>query len=523
MGIGGALAPSPFAGSLGPSAGDAQPWVTGADGTFRASPATPGRVRIVARHPQYVEAQSEVVTLAPGGEATVDLVMHEGGVLLGRVFDARDRPAAGARVFVAATRGTMERSTRAASDGTFVFAALPDAVSLGASAGDDDDATEVRMAVTIPEGGRQEVTIHLPPSRDPLPVVVVDERGRPVDAAQISAVSLAPDTPLRLTAFSDARGEAQIRGGKGLPLRVEVRAPAHAPRVVAADESTEALRVELVPAETATGQVREDRGGGGIAAAEVTLYTDVGTRRATTDRDGSFSLGELAPGPARLRVRASGFGPIERALTVPDSGGRRTYEVDDLRMAASGSVEGVVVDAQGNPVAGARVANDHAPTWLVVGSNPAGMATTDARGRFTLGELPEGTANLEAYAPDLGRGRASAVVVAGRVTDRVQIALEPADGGDSHEVVPAGGVAVTLGETGTPVQVVVVSVVDGSEAERAGLTPGDVLATVDGSAVSSIEDARARLGGPLTDDVVVAVRRGDRTMALRVPREVVRR
>jgi hypothetical protein len=232
---------------------------------------------------------------------------------------------------------------------------------------------------------------------------------------------------------------------------------------------------------------------------------------------------ELAPGAARLRVWAGGFAPIARAITVPDTGGRRSTELDDLRMAASGSVQGVVADAQGNPVAGARVANDHVPTWLVVGSNPAGVATTDARGRFTLGELPEGTANLEAYAPDLGRGRVSVAVVAGRVTDGVQIALEPPDGGEAHEVVPAGGVAVTLGETGTPVQVVVVSVADGSEAERAGLTPGDVLATVDGSAVSSIEDARARLSGPLTDDVVVAVRRGDRSMALRVPREVVRR
>jgi S1-C subfamily serine protease len=71
--------------------------------------------------------------------------------------------------------------------------------------------------------------------------------------------------------------------------------------------------------------------------------------------------------------------------------------------------------------------------------------------------------------------------------------------------------------------VIVVSVADGSEAERAGLMPGDVVATVDGAPVTSIEDARVRLSGPLTDDVVVGVRRADRTMALRVAREVVRR
>ena len=77
-----------------------EPWVTRADGTFRASPASPGRVRAIVRHPQYVEAQSDLVTLSPGGEAHVDVVMHEGGTLEGRVLDARDRPVEGARVVV---------------------------------------------------------------------------------------------------------------------------------------------------------------------------------------------------------------------------------------------------------------------------------------------------------------------------------------------------------------------------------------------------------------------------------------
>jgi hypothetical protein len=48
-----------------------EPWVTRSDGTFRATPASPGRVRAVVRHPQYVEAQSDLVTLAPGGEVHV--------------------------------------------------------------------------------------------------------------------------------------------------------------------------------------------------------------------------------------------------------------------------------------------------------------------------------------------------------------------------------------------------------------------------------------------------------------------
>jgi hypothetical protein len=91
--------------------GDAQ------HGTFRAAPASPGRVRAIVRHPQYVEAESEVVTLPPGGEAHVEVVMRQGGALEGRVLDARDRPVRGARVVVSAVRGTLERTTRTGRDG----------------------------------------------------------------------------------------------------------------------------------------------------------------------------------------------------------------------------------------------------------------------------------------------------------------------------------------------------------------------------------------------------------------------
>ena len=96
---------------------------------------------------------------------------------------------------------------------------------------------------------------------------------------------------------------------------------------------------------------------------------------------------------------------------------------------------------------------------------------TDAKGRFALRELPEGTMTLEAYAPGLGRARAEGVkVVSGRTTDGVHVVIAPSsdddDGGPS--LAASGSVAVTLGETGAPTEVVVVSVVEGSEAERAG-------------------------------------------------------
>ena len=520
-GLGGASLARPLPGP-GPTPDD--PWVTRGDGTFRASPASPGRVRAIVRHPQYVEAQSELVTLAPGGEAHVEVVMRGGGSLEGRVLDAHDRPVESARVVVIAERGTLERATRTASDGSFAFAALPEAVILTASASADEEP-DARVAIVVPEGGRKEVTITLPDPREALPVTVVDAQGWPVAAAQVSASSLSPDTWLRTTAFTDAHGDGSLRRAFGLALRVEVRAPSHAPRIVTTDGSEESLRIDLTAAERATGEVVTERGRDAIAGAAITLYTDLGARRARTDVRGGFALDELAPGSARLGVRAPGFAPWTHVVTIPDTEGRRAFAIPRVELAAEGTVLGDVVDARGDPVPGARVAKDDVPTWLLVGSTPESIVVTDARGRFALRGLPEGTMTLEAYAPGLGRARAEGVkVVSGRTTESVHIVI--ASSGDDPagaDLSTSGSVAVTLGETGAPTAVVVVSVVEASEAERAGIVPGDVLLEVDGGRVGGMDEARAKLSGPLAQDVVVTLQRGDRTLKVRVAREALRR
>jgi hypothetical protein len=316
-----------------------------------------------------------------------------------------------------------------------------------------------------------------------------------------------------------------LRRAQGLPLRLEVTADGRAPRVVTTDGASDSLRIALAPAEQAVGEVVQARGGAPVAGADVAVYTELGVRRARTDAQGAFSLRELAPGGARLRVRAAGFAPVEQAIAIPDSGGAYPSALPRVELVVEGTVEGEVVDAHGEPVAGARVAKDHVPTWLLVGggTTPAGVAVTNAKGRFVLPELPEGDLALEAYAPDVGRARVEGVhVSSGRATDRVRIALA-GDAVPSREPSATGSVAVTLGETGAPVEVVVVSVVEGSEAERAGLAPGDALLAVDGASVTTIDDARQRLSGPVADDVVVRVRRSDQTLSLRVGREPVRR
>jgi S1-C subfamily serine protease len=119
-------------------------------------------------------------------------------------------------------------------------------------------------------------------------------------------------------------------------------------------------------------------------------------------------------------------------------------------------------------------------------------------------------------------------VRAGRTTDQVKIVLEGKPEASDREPRGAGSVAVTLGERGRSVLVLMVPA--GSEAEAAGIEPGDVLTSVNGQAVSSIEAARRGLTGPLSEDVVLELQRDDgepgsasESWTLRVRRERVRR
>jgi hypothetical protein len=524
LSFGSSLSPSPSRSPASDMA-RADPWVSGRDGMFEATPVTPGRVRALVHHPQYVEGMSDVVLVESGKQVRVDVVLQRGGLLEGRVVDAHRNPVVGAHVTALATRGSFEQVTRTGTDGSFAFAALPDDVTLLVARDEDVTSIVARATANVPEGGKQSIEITVPEPRPSLPVKVTDHRGTPLDAVQVAALSLDPAETLRVTAFTDDRGRAQLFGAKGLPVRVEVHAPGKAARILMTTTETAELVVEMMPAESVTGEVTTRRRDP-IAGADLTLQTESGVKHGRTNKDGTFTLGDLSAGQARLRVRAPGFAPDERAIVVEDRGARKPTEIPRFELFEEAMVEGIVVDGRGDPIPGARVAKDAVPTYVPVGAarQGTGIVVTDGRGRFKLGELPEGLVTLEAYAADVGRTRKTDVRTrSGRTTDGVKLVITRGDPG-SKEPPATGGVAVTLGETmGDEPEVVIVAVSEGSEAERAGLQANDLVVEVGGAKPASIVDARARLSGPLHDDVFVKVRRGEQILPFRVPREAVRR
>ena len=500
-----------------------EPWVTRDDGSFRAFPIPPGRVRALVRHPAYVEGASEVVELVAAGERRVRVVLRGGGNLEGRVLDDRRQPLAGARVDVAATKGSLQRTTFSAKDGTFAFAALPGDIVLSVGRPEAMDDIAVRTNVAIREGERKEIEVVVPGARDPVTVEIVDEAGAAIDGAQVALVSLAANAPLRKTLFTARDGRAVFGDAAGLPVRLSVSHRGRAPQVKEVASAPATLRVTLAGGIRVSGTVTTRRGRDRLDGAEVTLHAPSGPILARTDRDGAFQLEDVPAGVMRLAVAHAGFAKVEQPVRVePPSHADRSVQLEPIDLVEGGIVEGEVVDGRGDPVAGARVTAGSIPTLLPAGKLPPGVVLTSRRGEFKIEELPEGDVIIEAYAPDRGRGRAAIRVTAGRITDRVRIALGTAEGDPTLESSLTAGVAVSLDDKGGG-GVRVASVASGSEAERAGLLAGDRIVAVDGQRVSSAKEARARLSGPSGDDVLIEIVREKENQKLRLPREKLQR
>ncbi len=505
---------------------DVVPWISDSGGRFRATPVTPGVVRALVRHPDFVEGVSEAVTLTPGGEAHVKLTLLRGGSLEGRVKDERDQPIEGAEVEVLAEHGTFQRSTVTASDGAFAFSALPHDVVVNVRRHDNPTRVAKRVPLTVEEGERRTVEITLPALRDSLAISVTDENDAPLELAEINVLSLDPAAPLRSTAFSDARGKVELADAQGLALRISVQAPgfARSVRVVTAEQTKAALVLKLTPGALVEGRVTALRGRRGVEGALVTLSFQGLRKTATTDADGRYRIADVAIGAVRLRVSHPDFAEAELGSNVDNPGRRdRAFELAPIDLQEAGSVEGEVVDERGDPVAGARVAVGRAPSYVPAGSLPRGVAVTDARGAFSLQGLPSGPTTVDAFSPDRGRGSTTVEVRENRTQSGLRITLR-ASGGEQDPFAP-GGVAVMLGERGAAdsLEVVVVSVSDNSEAERAGLQAGDVVLAINDEKPRSMHDARVKLSGPLQSDVVLSVSRSGTVQRLSILREPVRK
>ena len=256
-----------------------------------------------------------MVSLAPSGEAHVKVVMGLGATLEGRVLDNRRQPLGHVRVDLAAAKGTLERTTLTAEDGSFAFAAVPREVVISVSRPDAMDDVAVRTTVPVKEGERKEIGIVLPAPREATTVSVVTERGDAVEAAQVLLVSLSPEAPLKRTLFTDRQGRAVFRDSVGLPVRITVSARGRASVTRQLDVAPAEQRIELTRGARVLGSVTTRGGREALPGAHVTLVAAGGSLYAETDREGAFQFADATSGEARLTVTHAGYAKFDRSST----------------------------------------------------------------------------------------------------------------------------------------------------------------------------------------------------------------
>lgn len=499
-----------------------EPWVTRTDGSFRATPVPPGRIAALVRHPSYVEATSEAVTLAPGGTARVRVVLLPGGTLEGTVVDEHGLSVVGARVDLAAAHGSLTRGAFSADDGTFTFSALPAEVYVTLSRPGDMLNPVLRRRIRIPDRGRVEEQFVLPAPLPPIEIEAEDESSRPVAGAQVTVLSLDPERPLRSTDFTDEAGRVTFPDAAGLSLKIVVEAPDFAVWSKSFDPAKERIRADLVPSVIVEGRVTAVRGRQDLRGATVEILSDGHRQTSFTDAAGHYRFQGVTPGRAHLSVSHPDHAPVELDVVVKSTGrADRSFDVDPINLDEPAVIEGRVVNADGAPASGARVGTGSVASYLpAMGSS---LATTRSDGTFRLERVRAGSVRVEAFLAGTGRGHAVVEVDAGDTVTDVQIELQKA--ADDADSTATGDVAVTLDERGASGRraIGIVQVARGSEAEHAGLLAGDVIQSIDQAPPTSAQDARQRLAGPEGSDVVIEVLRGGEPLGLRVRRERVRR
>ena len=506
--------------------GELAPWVSNRGGQFTARPVTPGRLRVIVRHPDYVEGTSELLTLAAGGESRLKIVLLRGGSLEGRVLDDRDQPLSGVEVELTSARATRTEMATTASDGTFAFAAVPAEITLSLARAEDPARVVLRKSLHLAEGAHEKLQLILPALRDPVRVLALDEEARPIELVEIAATSLEPTRPMRLTRFTDQEGAASFPDAFGENLRIVAEAPGYARIAQTVATAPKELRLTLRRGVIVEGRVTAVRGRSVVRGAVVSVSQNGVRKVATSDGDGAFRLRDIAPGELRVRVEHPDFADEEASLRV-DSTGRadRPFTLPDIDLSEAGEVEGEVLDERGDRVPGARVMVGDGPGYLPAGKAARGVVVSDSDGHFLLPGVHPGIVTVSAISAVAGRGSAHAVEISsGRTTRGLRLRLAP-HGGDGDSSFAPGSVAIGLGERGSApnIEVVVVSVAESSEAERAGVEPADVIVALDGVRPTSMTDARARLGGQPGSDLVLEVLRAGVTQRFRVLREVTRR
>ena len=427
----------------------------GADLAFEICGVPAGELGVLEFRPQRaLSVERPLGTIVPGGTTSVEVEVGPGARVRGRIVDPEGRAVAGASV-TCSSRGDAGRGSRrmdADADGAFDLAGLPAgeatvrAVAEGYVSAEqrpgvirDGDVGEVVIALSrgLSVAGRVLGSDGAPAAGAEVSLHAIDGRGfgarvdRADDDGRFAIHGLrASDGPFRALASLPEPSDGAAVGTDERSTRSAARRPRRVGYVDGVRPGTVDVEIALLRAEALAGRVVDDRGEAlprfSVTARHAGALGTERSREALVREtflspDGRFVLDGLHEGRWDVRAAAPGYrAPIEQRIDVPASG---TLE---LRLVRSARVRGVVVDARGQPVAGAKVVLSSTPGDAALQPD-SDSATSDAKGRFALEAAP-GAISVRANAQGLSPSSPFELALAAGDT-RSDLVLRVPDGG----------------------------------------------------------------------------------------------
>ncbi|MFY9341504.1 MAG: carboxypeptidase-like regulatory domain-containing protein, partial [Planctomycetota bacterium] len=284
--------------------------------------------------------------------------------------------------------------------------------------------------------------------------------GEPSVAAGITVTVGPPAADFRVgmhRAVTDAEGLAHFDGLAPGPVRVESSIRATSAKVEIVAGTTSECTLQMRGTMTVTGVVVDPGGvpvGGALVEVAIASLPGVDADQvAATAADGTFSIRECYV-HCLVGARAEGYA----ASRLYDLEGRvnGTEPVRIELRTSGGAVEGIVVDATGEPVVGAVVRVGEGRTECILSTTqgapplPA-QVRTDATGRFRAIGLPAGKQPVQVRTTNLAPWRGECEVAAGttvavRIVLAAGITCTGSVRGDDGQ--PVADATVTVGDAG---------------------------------------------------------------------------
>jgi hypothetical protein len=311
----------------------------------------------------------------------------------------------------------LDRSAASAEDADLLSQA--DRLSLGVS---DSDAVLVGLGATYRMGSLDllgEVTWDLLLGED-----APDLRGSPMRVAAGVRVSLLESLAAELVVESNLAElptavkdeplvpyEPRISVGLGLHYRFGRSAA----KPVATPEQPEAPEPETPPPPEA-GVIRgRVQGAGGVAVSSAAVTVEIGgaSREVALDAEGRFRVEDVPPGPVAVSVRAEGFEPVTRSLTIA-AGDDQELAIELERALPPGQLRGFVRSFGGKPVAAELTIEPAGSPADPAASPPSKTITAGEDGSFEIDVAP-GQYDVIIRAPGYREQRRSVTIEQGGV------------------------------------------------------------------------------------------------------------